>query len=231
MHNFYKPDLMKSSILDGDEFHHCVNVLRHQVGDNINITDGLGNLASVKIWSISKKMLGFKVLKTKTEKPKSFETHLYIAPTKNIDRMEWMIEKLSEVQLDSVTFMTTVNSERKKINIDRLERKCISALKQSKSPYKTTINPLLTDYHYCISNYQGMGFICHPQENSIRLQHLAIKDNPISIFIGPEGGFTINEVTMAKEVGIEPVILGATVMRTETASLLSCHTINMVNGF
>ncbi len=230
MHLFYKPDLKENSTLDGDEFHHCVKVLRHKEGDAVVITNGNGLMSTVTIDSITKRSLQFSSIEQLYQSPKPFGIHLFICPTKNFDRMEWMVEKAAEIQVNEITFITSMNSERPKINLGRLEKKAVSALKQSKSPWKMTLNPI-QPFSRAIENISGGAYLAYVEEKQQSLKDSIDIGTHVNLFIGPEGDFSPEEVALAKQKGIETVSLGKSVLRTETAGLMACHTVNLMNGF
>lgn len=230
MHLFYKPDLEANSLLEGDEFHHCVKVLRHKEGDVIFITNGQGIMCKVSIDSITKWALQFSAIERLDQPPKPFKVHLFICPTKNFDRMEWMVEKAGEIQIDEITFITSQNSERPKANLGRLEKKAVSALKQSKSAWKMKLNPI-KPFTQVIDDLAGDSFLAYVEEKQQLLKDKVSIGKPINLFIGPEGDFTSEEVALAKSKKIQPVSLGRSVLRTETAGLLACHTVNLINGY
>ena len=230
MHLFYKPDLEESSMLEGDEFHHCVKVLRHKEGDLVHITNGRGTMSKVTIGRITKGALQFTTIEQFDQAPKSFGIHLFICPTKNFDRMEWMIEKAAEIQVDEITFITSINSERLKANPERLEKKAVSALKQSKSAWKMDINPI-QPFSKVMETLSGTSFLAYVEEKQQLLKDQLPVETQVNLFIGPEGDFTPDEVALARSKGIKAVSLGKSVLRTETAGLLACHTVNLVNGF
>ncbi len=230
MHLFYKPDLTENSALEGDEFHHCVKVLRHKEGDVVYITNGQGIMYKVTINSISKWALQFSTVERLDQLPKPFGIHLFICPTKNFDRMEWMVEKAGEIQVDEITFITSQNSERPKANLGRLEKKAVSALKQSKSAWKMKLNPI-QPFSKVIPSLSGDSYLAYVEEKQQSLYHEMKTKSQVNLFIGPEGDFTLEEVILAKENGIKTVSLGKSVLRTETAGLLACHTVNLKNGY
>lgn len=230
MHLFYKPDLEMNSILEGDEFHHCTKVLRLQEGDKVFMTDGQGLLCQVTIDSITKWALQFSTIEESRQSPKPFRIHLFICPTKNLDRMEWMVEKAAEIQVDEISFMTTKNSERPKINMKRLEKKVVSALKQSKGAWKTRLNDV-ESYDNLLPSLKGDSFIAYVEEKQQLLSECVSSGTTTNLLIGPEGDFTPGEVSQALKLGVKAVSLGKSVLRTETAGLLGCHTVNVINGF
>jgi len=230
MHLFYDPDLMTgSNMLTGEEHHHCTQVLRSKPGDQVYITDGKGNLAEVKLGEISKKQVVYEVLNLKEVPAKNFAVHLVIAPTKQMERMEWMVEKACEIGVDSITFLQTANSERTVIKTDRLEKKAISALKQSKGAWMTQIQGLTSWNQFLNQSITGRKLIAVVAGNNVHVSKSFLAGEAVTILIGPEGDFNDKEVNQAIEHGFNPISLGNRVMRTETAGLLACHAVNLVN--
>ena len=196
--------------LEGDEAKHCTKVLRKTVGDEIHVIDGFGALYVARIDSVGKNDCVCSIL-SRTE---NFGSHPYyvrmcVAPTKNIDRFEFFVEKAVEIGVDEIIPVCSENSERKVLKLDRLERIVLSAMKQS---YKATMPKLceLTDIQTIIAaNYSGKKCIahCEPQEKSL-LRDEVEKGGEITILIGPEGDFSIEEIAQAKQAGWIPISLG-----------------------
>ncbi len=231
MHVFYDPDFVNGqNVLVGDEFAHCVKVLRHDRGDKICIIDGKGHRALVQITRIDKQLLKYTVLERQVAKPKPFRTHLMIAPTKNIERMEWLIEKLGELQIDEITFIETQNTIRRKIRTDRLERKLVSALKQSKGPYKTTLNDILP-WKNALSHIDENTLLAYVEKGLPYITESHLKHQSTTLLIGPEGDFTEKETNEAMSKGAKKVSLGHATLRTETAAFYACSAINLTNKY
>lgn len=232
MHYFYLPTLTQGSPqLEDEEFQHCIKVLRHQPGDTIGLMDGLGNLAEAILIKITGKTAHLEISRQWTLPAKPFRHHLAIAPTKNIDRMEWMLEKACELGLDEITFFQSQNSERGKLRTDRLEKKAISALKQSKSGYLTQIHPL-TDLDALLQSAKAdTRYIAVVQPDLPYFSTVLAAQQSVLTLIGPEGDFTEAEVVRARDAGFIPISLGHSVLRTETAGLMACHFVNVVNGW
>ena len=224
MNVFYQPDFPDNLELSGEEFLHCVKVLRHREKDIIQVTNGNGAMFKASIEKVLKKSLTLNILEKITQPPRPFATHLYIAPTKNLDRMEWLVEKAAEISVTSITFIKTENSERKVIKLDRLEKKSISALKQSRSAWKLKINALVT-FEKATENLKGISFLGFLGPDLPPLANIPLKANQVNLFIGPEGDFAQWEVDLGSKLNIKPVNLGPSVLRTETAGLLACHTV------
>ena len=232
MHLFYQPQLMSGiHSLTDEEFHHCVKVLRHVEGDEIHVTDGLGTFGPARITQIRKKELDFTLRDTHYQEPDPFGVHLYIAPTKQQERMEWMVEKLCEIGIGAITFIQTANSERAKIRLDRLEKKSLSALKQSKGSWITQINPMI-DFEIALSQSRGaQKLLAAVTDDSLHYGSVIQKGYSTDIFIGPEGDFTIEEVNLTKKKGVKTVSLGPKILRTETAGLLASYYVHTMNQF
>ncbi len=232
MDDFYLPDISDRPVLEGDEFRHCIRVLRRKKGDQIGIFDGAGNYFITRISLVDKDRCELEILEQKNIPQKPFRIHLAIAPTKSTDRMEWMVEKLGELGIDEITFVLTQHSERPKLKTDRLEKKAISAMKQSKSGYLMQINPLIR-FSELIKNIHSTDnrFIAVVKEDLRHLKDLATPGHPVTILIGPEGDFSEAEISAALAAGFTPVSLGHNTFRTETAGLMACHVVNIVNDY
>lgn len=229
---FYKNDLSEgSNTLSEEESKHCAQVLRHQSGDGILIFDGKGGKHKAILTQVSKKRCEFDIISSEITPKKPFRIHLGIAPTKNADRMEWMVEKLSEIGVDEVTLIATKHSERKKLRLDRLEKKAISAMKQSGNPFLLQLNEL-TDFKKIISSCEtDTKIIAHVDETHDYLANVIKSNESVTILIGPEGDFSLEEVEMAKQSGFQTVSLGKNTLRTETAGFVACCLVNFKNLF
>jgi len=221
---FYIPNI-KSDILPKDEFIHCIKILRHKVKDVINVTDGKGNIYSAKIVDISKNKCTIQVISSIKKVLRKKNIHLVIAPTKSFNKMEWMIEKLTEIGISEVSFVYSKNSERKKINLNRLEKKSISAMKQSNSALKPVINEIISFEDFLNKNLKYKEkFIAHIEAKKLLKDYIKYGDESI-IIIGPEGDFSKEEIDLAKIHKFKDISLGKNILRTETAGLISCYTI------
>lgn len=232
MQLFYKENISESEILfDSEESRHLTKVLRKKVGDSIQVTDGKGLLATCTLQKISSRSANL-LVKEKSLFPKDdFEIHLIIAPTKSPDRMEWMLEKATEIGLHRLTLIDSENSERHRIKTDRLEKKMVAACKQSLKFHFPEISPFST-FAEILENsksFDGQKFIAHVDEdNDELLFHLAAPKGRYWILIGPEGDFSKKEISEAIDSGFVPVSLGKSRLRTETAGLASVHILNLV---
>ncbi len=231
MYLFYTPDIDTSHVLSEEESAHCVRVLRYTKGDGILLTDGRGNTYDARITNPHPKHCEFEVIAShKQKKSHDFYLHIAIAPTKNIERMEWMVEKCTEIGIDEITPLLCRFSERKQIREDRLEKIILSAAKQSLTPYLPKLNPL-TDYNTFIKNaHEETRFIAHCyKEDKRELKDEIQKGKSCLVLIGPEGDFSEQEVADALSAGFVPVSLGNSRLRTETAGVVACHTAVLMN--
>ena len=219
---------------DEVEMRHCVNVLRNKPGDVIQFTDGLGHHFEGAIISSNKN--GFLAnVENKVVLPKhpANNIHVAIAPTKNIDRFEWFLEKATEFGISEITPLICSNSERKNLRSDRLEKILLSAMKQSFSAYLPLLHPITTFNDFLISDVIVGGtncFIAHCRNEG--LPHLfrnSSHGKDVVVLIGPEGDFSIEEIKMAEEKGIQSVSLGTSRLRTETAGIAAVLILNLKN--
>ena len=198
MHLFYH-DLQNDSALrlENEEHRHCSQVLRHVVGDLVHVTDGMGKLAEVEITDVQRRFTAFKVVDVKEVPTKSFAVHIAISPTKQMDRMEWFVEIACEMGADDITFLQTKHSERPMIKLDRLEKKTISALKQSKSAWKTCLHPMVGFKGFLERDDSAHKYIAAVDANSKYLAQTIEPGTTYTVLIGPEGDFTQQEVNLA----------------------------------
>lgn len=232
MYLFYTPDILTSHVLSEEESQHCVRVLRYTRGDEILLTDGKGNTYTARITNPNPKHCEFEVLtQEKQQKAHDFYLHIAIAPTKNIERMEWMVEKCTEIGVDEITPLLCRFSERKQIRTDRLEKIVLSAAKQSLTPYLPKLNEL-TDYDTFVRQAtEETKFIAHCyKEEKRELKDEIKRGKSVLVLIGPEGDFSEQEVEEALALGFVPVSLGNSRLRTETAGVVACHTAVLINA-
>ena len=218
MQLFFTPN-PKSNILDGDEFYHCVKSLRKKVGDTIYTTDGKGNLFKTKIEKIEKSFCNLE----EKEKVKSLSqkkiNNVSICLIKSQSRIDWMVEKLTEIGVNEITFILSQNCERKKLNYDRLNKKIISAAKQCNSLFLPKINEIrsLDKFLDDTKNIDNKYFADLESKNNLK----TYGDNLNSIMlIGPEGDFTREEKEKIKKYGFKSTTLGNQILRSETAAVI-----------
>lgn len=237
MQLFYLPELsfgQNEAVLSSTESQHLVKVLRKQVDDIVEVTNGKGDLFTCKITQANPKACLLAVVKHEHfPKQHRYYLHVLVAPTKSNERLEWFLEKATEIGIDEITPILTKNSERKRINMARYEKILLSAMKQSLQFYLPIINDL-TPFSKAIQQDADQKWVAHCHEGQER-KELFREITPFQKYIlciGPEGDFTPEEVQQAVEVHhYEPVSLGHTRLRTETAALVGCHLVSIKNTF
>ncbi|MCB2195830.1 MAG: 16S rRNA (uracil(1498)-N(3))-methyltransferase [Bacteroidetes bacterium] len=232
MHLFYTPDLSgKIYTLNESESKHCIKVLRLSVNDQVQLIDGKGGFYTAQISEANPKRCSVEIIKEVKEFGKrNHYLHIAIAPTKNNDRFEWFLEKATEIGIDEITPIICEHSERKVIKPERLEKIIISAVKQSIKAYKPKLNNIISYQDFIASEFQGDKFIAHCEEDEKAALKTAYKQgNSALVLIGPEGDFDPNEIALAKENNFQEISLGESRLRTETAGVVACHTINLLN--
>ncbi len=232
MDYFFNPDLsLGSYFLNKEESKHCVLVLRHRSGDRIQAIDGKGGMYTCEIITADPSKTTFKIIGEKHVPAKEYSIHIAISPTKNMDRMEWFVEKTVEIGIDVITFIHCHNSERNSLKTDRLLKKAIGALKQSGNVFMPEMNDLIPFKDFLMQEfYQNLLFIGHAEKgrNCPILKEAESRQHYL-ILIGPEGDFTNDELMLAFEKGFRPVSLGNSRLRTETAGVFSCSILNSLN--
>ncbi len=213
-----------TAILSEEESHHFSKVLRGNEGDKIHVTDGKGNLAEIEITSISKKAVEGNILNLKTDfEKKNYYLHVAIAPTKTMERLEFFLEKATEIGIDEITFLQTFHSERKNIKLERIEKIVQAATKQSLKAYLPKVNDLTKFNDFIKTNFNDFTKCIAHCEDDIEKTPLGIvlSENPqkILILIGPEGDFSRDEILTAEENNFTGISLGQQRFRTETAAL------------
>ena len=233
MQLFYNSDIKQGAttfFFDKEESKHIVKVLRKKESDKIFITNGLGFLFESEIILASEKKCEVKITKETFQEPDKFYTHIAVAPTKMNDRMEWFLEKATEIGIHEITPIICDHSERKVFKIDRAEKIIQAAMKQSLHFYLPKINEPITLSEFVKKEFDGQKFIAHCEETEKKsFQKEVLKNGKITILIGPEGDFSTKEINLARANQFIPVTLGNTRLRTETAALAACHTIALLN--
>jgi 16S rRNA (uracil1498-N3)-methyltransferase len=231
-HLFYAPDIITNPTLPEEEATHCVRVLRLMEGDQITITDGKGFLYTAILQEAHPKLCRCSITKTIQQDPSwNFNLHLAIAPTKNTERMEWFVEKATEIGVNNITFLRCTHSERREIKLQRIHKIAVSALKQSWQATLPNIHEM-TDFDRFIScpfDGQKMFGFCGKEEKKEFLYDCYQTGKNVLILIGPEGDFSQEEIKKAIEAGFTPVSLGPNRLRTETAALVACHSFHLIN--
>lgn len=233
MQLFYFQNTFESTFhLDQDESKHLIRVLRKTVGDKVHFTDGNGCLLTCTIIEADPKKAKLQVNERQFTPQNDYYIHLAICPTKNLERMEWMVEKATEIGVDEITFMVSEHSERPNLKMDRLEKKMVAACKQSLKTRFPKLNPirqmseLVMDKTF--DEYQR--FIAYvDKENDRHLIDKAEPDRAYIILIGPEGDFSQQELQLAFDHHFLPCSLGKSRLRSETAGLAAVHTLQLKN--
>ncbi len=231
MHLFYAPDIELTNELPAEEAAHALRVLRLKAGDELMLTDGKGCFYRTEIAVADQKHCLLNILEA-TPQPALWKRHLHLAlaPTKNMDRMEWLAEKATEIGFDELTFLNCRYSERRVIKLERIEKIVVSAVKQSLKARMPKLNELTDFSKFIRQPFTGQKFIahCYPGDKSLLKNSLNAEEDAL-VLIGPEGDFSEEEVALAIENGFQPISLGASRLRTETAALVAVHLMNLAH--
>ncbi|MDE3743548.1 16S rRNA (uracil(1498)-N(3))-methyltransferase [Maribacter polysaccharolyticus] len=234
MQLFYYPNLDNSTtqfVFTPEESHHIVKVLRKKENDDLLITNGKGYLFEAKILLADAKKCKAQITSTTKKHRKMYWFHLVVAPTKSNDRFEWFLEKATEIGVDEITPIICERSERKIVKPERMEKVLQSAMKQSMQAYLPKLNPAVTYNEFIDQERKGLLFIAHCEEDEkLELKRCVAPDKDITILIGPEGDFSRHEIDKAYKKGFLPVSLGKNRLRTETAAIVACTTVNLINN-
>lgn len=221
------------AILPDDEARHCVQSLRKKVGDTIYFVDGKGGFYAGEITEANRKRCAVRIIEQQQNYHQpNVRLHIAIAPTKNISRLEWFLEKATEIGISEVTPLLCQRSERKHIRTDRLQKIMLTAMKQSLKAYLPKLNELTNfkDFILAQNSVKSRTFIAHCNEGEKpHLKDVCKVKQDTLILIGPEGDFSPEEVALALQHQYEAISLGKSRLRTETAGLAACHIINLVN--
>lgn len=231
MHVFYTPDILSDTYtFNEEERRHGVQVLRLSAGDQVILVDGIGGYYTAAVTTATKKQLSVQVLSVKNGYNKrSFTLHVAVAPTKNIERIEWFIEKATELGIDEISMILCERSERRVVKEDRLNKVITAAVKQSMQAYHPVLHPTITFKEF-ISRQSGHVFIAHcGGGDKCTIQSALPRGEQCTILIGPEGDFSDAELALALANGCVPISLGTNRLRTETAALAACFEANFVN--
>lgn len=249
-HLFYCPDIASTCELPDEEAAHAVRVLRLQTGDEVTLTDGKGHFFRAVIAGATSKRCAVEVLETLSPAPLwNGHLHLALAPTKNMDRVEWLVEKATEIGIDEISLLDCRYSERRVVKTERLEKILVSAMKQSLKAVKPTLNEMVPFDKFINRPLTGQKFIAHcyseeelamggeneaDRSQSYRttafrtsLREALRPGEDALVLIGPEGDFSIDEVRRALSQGFRSVSLGNSRLRTETAALVAVHLMNL----
>lgn len=222
---FYAPNATTEHELPTDEAMHALRVLRLQSGDEMMLMDGVGNFYRAEVTLAHTKHCLYDIKEVMPQQPQWLgHIHLAIAPTKMMERMEWLVEKAVEVGVDKISFLNCQFSERRIVKLPRLDKIVIAATKQSHKAWKTVLNGITPFKDFIDQPREGGKYIAHCYEEIPRtslFDHLRQTNAPqdATVLIGPEGDFSIDEVRYAVANGYQSVHLGPSRLRTETAGL------------
>ncbi len=230
---FFNPDLQPENItLSCEESKHCIKSLRKKIGDEIHITDGNGTLATAEIISASTSDCVVHIVKRTKIEPRNCFLQIAVAPTKNSDRIEWFVEKAVEIGIERISFIVCEHSERNKMDLNRLTRIAVSALKQSQTTYLPKMEVI--DFTDFISKYENENFLKYiawcDDQNTTQLSDEPLQNARSIILIGPEGDFSNSEISKAQQANYKEIKLGSRRLRTETAALYSCCVVASQNA-
>ena len=246
MQLFYAPQILQNDfVLDEVESRHCIQVLRRKVGDSLQIVDGKGGMYKATITHAHSKKCAFHIEEAQTYELQPYQIHIAIAPTKNINRFEWFLEKTTEIGITQITPILTQRSERRKLRNDRLQKILITAMKQSAKAHLPKLNDLISFKNFVsqkegffskptrslqspfsTDSFKGIAYLA---DNNPLFSKVYTKGKDALILIGPEGDFTSEEVNFALQHGFEGISLGDSRLRTETAGIVACHTPHLIN--
>mgnify|MGYP002623569852 FL=1 len=227
---FYQPDIALGELTKEDT-QHAVRVLRMKEGDELWLMDGRGVFYRAEISVASNHRCAFHI-QERMPQEKTWRGHLHIAmaPTKLNDRTEWMVEKATEVGVDEFSFLDCQYSERRNLRVERLDKIVVSAMKQSRKPWKPVVNEMLGFKSFVTGEHKGGKFICHCHEGERpNLLEELKRGEDATVLIGPEGDFSLEEVRLAERLGWKSVSLGKSRLRTETAALMAVTMMQIKN--
>ncbi|TNE81143.1 MAG: 16S rRNA (uracil(1498)-N(3))-methyltransferase [Bacteroidetes bacterium] len=216
--------------LDEEETRHAIQVLRKSVGDELHLCDGEGHLYLGRIRSFTKKVTELELLETQFYEKRKARLHLVVAPTKNMDRVEWMLEKCVEIGLEELSFIQCAHSERKVLKMDRLEKIQLSAAKQSSAWHFTKINPMVSFKEFLQQPHAEHRYIASLDGQEIQWSTSLKPAESSLVLIGPEGDFSTEELQLAKAQQFQTLSLGNKRLRTETAGVQTAAWFSLFHG-
>lgn len=220
----------KTVVFPPDESRHLAKVLRKKTGDKVLLTNGHGLLMTVELTEINTKSCKALVTDHTTEPKDSFSIHIAIAPTKSIERFEWFLEKATEIGIHRISPIICEHSERKVLKTDRLHKILVAAMKQSQRTYLPVLEAPSSFDDFIKAARADQKLIAHCDNSSKQdLKKVIQKGAQVCLLIGPEGDFSPAEIEKAHAAGFQPVSLGEKRLRTETAALMGCHTVVLMN--
>lgn len=232
MNLFFTPDISGSEyLLPEEESKHCVRVLRMKQGEKMILVDGVGGYYEAVIVEADPKKCLVRIMDKKAGYGKrDHYLHIACAPTKNIERFEWFLEKATEMGIDEITPVICEHSERTVVKTERSIKVIISAMKQSVKAYLPKLNEMVKFNELVANVSKGERFIAHcGAGDKTNFKNALKKNEDVMILIGPEGDFSEKEIEFAIKNGFQPVSLGSSRLRTETAAIAVCHAVNFIN--
>ena len=230
MQLFYLENPKDEIILSAEESKHATKVLRKKEGDILNFTDGKGYFYKAKITVADTRKCRLEIVSSQQkEKQHNYHLHIAIAPTKNMDRFEWFLEKATEIGIDEITPIICSRSERKVIKTERCNKILLSAMKQSLKFHLPKLNEAISFNDFIKQDFNGTKYIAHCEDGEKKELKTVDKTEKHLILIGPEGDFSQKEIDLAFKNQFKAVSLGTSRLRTETAGLVAVHTINLKN--
>ncbi len=233
MQLFYNPTISEkdtSFVFDKEESKHIIKVLRKKESDILFVTNGLGFLFKTKIALASDSKCTVAILSFEKQEPSNVQLHLAVAPTKMNERYEWFLEKATEIGIQEITPIICEHSERKIIKNERFQKIIETAMKQSLHYYIPKLNEPILYKEFIKKDFVGQKFIAHCEDsNKKSLKEEVIRNQNVTLLIGPEGDFSSKEIQFALENKYIPVSLGKTRLRTETAAIVACHSVVLLN--
>jgi 16S rRNA (uracil1498-N3)-methyltransferase len=230
MQLFYIQNPEKEIVLSSEESKHATKVLRKKEGDILNFTDGKGGFYKAEITVADSRKCRLQIINSEQKrKQHSYHLHIAIAPTKNMDRYEWFLEKATEIGIDEITPIICDHSERKVLKTERCNRILLSAMKQSLKFHLPKLNEAIILKDFLGKNFEGHQYIAHCEDGEKTELRKEEKANKTTVLIGPEGDFSPAEIEIALQNQFNAVSLGKSRLRTETAGLVAVHTININN--
>lgn len=230
MHLFYQPD-SNSHFLSEDDSRHALKTLRLGVGDPIAVTDGRGIRSDCQITKADVRQCAFRVTEQHKTLARPFSIRICVAPTKNLDRIEWFIEKAVELGIERISFFIGQHSERRVLKLERLEKIAVAAMKQSLQSWLPILDEAVPLARLLPTIGEAQRFVAHLPNEPVpaHLFNQATINSTYAVLIGPEGDFAPAELEQAQQIGFQTVTLGPNRLRTETAALAACHTLNLLN--
>jgi 16S rRNA (uracil1498-N3)-methyltransferase len=217
-------------VLNSEESKHCISVLRHDNGDIVDVFSRSGEIYTAKIINDSHKKCVLSIIDSKPVYRRPEFLHIAMALTKNVDRFEWFVEKAVEIGIEEITPVLSEHSERKNLNVDRMEKIVISAMKQSLNLNFPKINPPVDFKEFIRLKSEETKCIAYCEEKTISFAETIASGKPTLTMIGPEGDFSKQEIEMAIAKGFIPVSLGRNRLRSETAGVVSCSIFQCITG-